>query len=176
MQLTLKQKKEALEMLRTSNLTEEDTTFFNIDNELRILKANSLVDFTKIGIPGSDASEFRVKDGDYIMIPDNFNYVYVFGQVSEAGYVHYTENKDFKYYVEKAGGKTETARDDDEIVVIKGNGKNWITENKKKVNIESGDFIYVPKVIPRTTWNYLSRVGTIAGILGSIATIILLFK
>jgi protein involved in polysaccharide export with SLBB domain len=175
-QLTLRQKKEALEMLRASNLTEEDTTFFNIDNELRILKANSLVDFTKMGIPGSDASEFRIKDGDYIIIPDNFNYVYVFGQVAEAGYVNYNENKDYKYYIEKVGGKTETARDDDEIVVIKGNGKNWITEGKDKVSIESGDFIYVPKVIPRTTWNYLSRIGTVAGILGSIATIILLFK
>jgi protein involved in polysaccharide export with SLBB domain len=176
MQLTLKQKENILEMLRTSNLTDEDTLFFNIDNELRILKANSLVDFAKIQIPESDASKFRVKDGDYILIPDKFDYVYVFGQVAEAGYVNYAENKDYKYYIEKAGGKTETARDDEDVIVIKGNGKNWITERKDKVSIESGDFIYVPKVIPRTAWNYLSRVGTIAGILGSVATIILLFK
>jgi hypothetical protein len=42
--------------------------------------------------------------------------------------------------------------------------------------IESGDYIYVLKEIPRNFWFYVGRVSTIADVLGSIATVVLLFK
>ncbi|MFA3784104.1 SLBB domain-containing protein [Melioribacteraceae bacterium 4301-Me] len=175
-QLKLKQEKASLELLRTSNLTEEDTLFFNIDNRLRILQSESLVDFTQLYDSTSDAYKFKVKDGDLILVPDKFNYVYVFGQVANAGYVKYNPEANYKYYINKAGGKTELARSDDEVVVIKGKGKSWITEQKEKLKLEPGDFIYVPKEIPRTTWYYVGRIGTVAGIVGSVATIVLLLR
>jgi uncharacterized RmlC-like cupin family protein len=64
--------------------------------------------------------------------------------------------------------------DDDEIVVIKGKGKDWITKEKERLKLEVGDYIYVPKIIPRNFNYYLSRIGSIAGIIGTVATIILL--
>lgn len=173
-QLRIHQMQDALSLSRTNNLQLEDTLFYNVDNQLRILRGESLVDFTKLTDPNSDESNFSVRDGDLILIPLPFDYVYIFGQVSKFGYVKHVEGKDYNYYVEKAGGKTEMARDDDEIVVIKGKGKNWITEEKEKLKLEAGDYIYVPKIIPRNFNFYLSRIGSIAGIIGSVATIILL--
>jgi len=174
-QLRMRQMQDALSLSRTNNLQLEDTLFFNIDNQLRVLHGESLVDFTKLSDPNSDESNFSVKDGDLILIPQPFDYVYVFGQVSKFGYVKQVEGKDYNYYVEKAGGKTEMAReDDDEIVVIKGKGKDWITKEKEKLKLEAGDYIYVPKIISRNFNFYLSRIGSIAGIIGSVATIILL--
>ncbi len=174
-QLKMRQMQDALTMLRTDNLQLEDTLFFSIDNQLRVLRGESLVDFTKLTDPNSDESNFAVNDGDLIIVPQPFNYVYVFGQVSKYGYVKHAVGKNFRYYLEKAGGKTEMARDgDDEVVVIKGKGKAWVTENKENLKIEPGDYIYVPKIIPRNFNFYLSRIGSVAGIVGSVATIILL--
>lgn len=175
-QLKMKQLKESLKLARLNNLVEEDTLFFNIDNQLRVLQTESLVDFTKITDPNSDESNFIVKDGDLILVPDKFDYVYVFGQVAKAGYVKFDEGKDYKYYIEKSGGKAETARDDDEVVIVKGKEMNWITKDKEKVKIEPGDFIYVPKEIPRTFWYRFTKVSTVVSVIGSVATLILLLK
>jgi protein involved in polysaccharide export with SLBB domain len=174
-QLRMRQMQDVLSLSRTNNLQLEDTLFFNVDNQLRVLRGESIIDFTKLSDPNSDESNFSVKDGDLILIPQPFDYVYVFGQVSKFGFVKHVEGKDYNYYVEKAGGKTEMAReDDDEIVVIKGKGKDWVTKEKEKLKLEAGDYIYVPKIIPRNFNFYLSRIGSIAGIIGSAATIILL--
>lgn len=173
-QLRMRQQREVLEMMRTSNLTEEDSLFFSIDNQLRVLKSESLVDFTKLSDPNSEESKFIVKEGDLVLVPDKFDYVYVFGQVSKAGYVKYNPESDYKYYIQKSGGKTQEAKDDDEVVVIKGKGKDWVTEQKEKIKIEPGDYVYVPKEIPRTTWFYVARTSAVVGIVGSIATIVLL--
>jgi len=173
-QLQLKQQKDLLEMLRLSNLTEDDTMFFNIDNQLRVLRSENILDFAKLKDSDTYESKFIVNDGDVILIPKKFDYVYVFGQVAKAGYVKYSPDKDYKYYIQLAGGKTEQARNDKETVVIKGKEKNWVSEQKEKLKLEPGDYVYVPKEIPRTTWFYIARTGTIAGIVGSIATLVLL--
>ncbi|MEW6196966.1 MAG: SLBB domain-containing protein [Bacteroidota bacterium] len=174
-QLYLKQQKQLLEMSRLYNLLEEDTLFYNIDNQLRILKAESLADFTQLNNPESEDSKFVVKDGDLILVPEKFDYVYVFGQVPKAGYIKYTPEKNYKYYIEQAGGLAETAREDEEeIVVIKGKEMNWVTKEKEKLNLEPGDYIYVPKEIPRNFWYHFSKFGGVMGVIGSAATILLL--
>ncbi|MEW6506548.1 MAG: SLBB domain-containing protein [Bacteroidota bacterium] len=173
-QIKLKQQKQLLEMLRLSNLTVEDSLFFNVDNLLRVLDTGSIIDFSKVTNPDNDESKFIVKEGDIILIPAKFDYVYVFGQVAKTGFVKYNSGKDYKYYLDMAGGLTERARNSDETVVIKKKEKNWITEQKEKLSIEPGDYIYVPKDVPKSTWFYLSRAGEIASIVGGIATIVLL--
>jgi protein involved in polysaccharide export with SLBB domain len=168
--------KDSLSIARLSSIVDEDLPFFNIDNTLRILKSESLVDFTKIGDPNSDESKFLVKEGDLVLIPDKFDYVYVFGQVGKIGYVKFSEGKDYTYYVEKSGGLAESAEGLEESVIIKGKEMNWITKEKGKVKIEPGDFIYVPKNIPRSFWYTMSKVATVATVVTAIVTTILAFK
>ncbi len=171
--LELKRLKESMTALRLANITpDEDTLFFRIDNSLRVLRTESLVDFSKLNEPNSDESKFLVKDDDIILIPDKFEYVYVFGQVPKLGYVKYEAGKDFKYYIDKAGGLAETARGVEKSVIIKGKEKNWITEDKEKIAIEPGDMIYVPKDAPLSFWNTITKLSTLTTLVSSAATII----
>lgn len=166
---------EELLMGRMSYLVEEDTMYFKIDNELRMLRGNGLVDFMKLKTDTTYASNFILKDGDVILVPGKKDLVYIFGQVRSAGYVKYKEGADLKYYIQEAGGLGELAKDEDEISIIKAKSRSWFSAGSKDVTIESGDYIWVPKKTPRTFNFYLQRIGTIAGVVGSVATILLLF-
>lgn len=110
-----------------------------------------------------------------IIIPERFDAVYVFGQVGKAGYYDYKEGKLHDFYINKAGGLASTAKDDDEIYIIKGVSREWISV-EEDYKIEAGDFIYVLKEWPLNVWWYVGRVGAVASILGSIAAVVLLFK
>jgi protein involved in polysaccharide export with SLBB domain len=173
---------EELVMLRTSYLKEEDSVYFGIDNKLRTLRGNALVDFTKLNSENSNDSKFIVRDGDVILIPQKKELVYVFGQVVNAGYVKYVEGKDFYYYIQEAGGFGNLAKDLDEVSVIKAKSRAWVPvgKNNNDVVIEPGDYIWVPKKTPHS-FNYyfdlyMKRVGEVASIVGTIVTIILLTR
>ncbi|MEM4396983.1 MAG: hypothetical protein QXR30_05005, partial [Candidatus Woesearchaeota archaeon] len=102
--------------------------------------------------------------------------VYVFGQVNNFGYVKHIPGKDVGYYIEQAGGLGQTAKD--EIYVIKGKSRAWIKVDKKtQIEIEPGDFIWVPKKPIRDFDYYVERVGFIGSIVtGIMTTLILLLK
>ncbi|MFZ0452615.1 MAG: SLBB domain-containing protein [Ignavibacteriaceae bacterium] len=165
---------ENLLMSRMSNMTYEDTAYFFIENRLRILNEGSAVDFTKINNDTSQAAKYIVHNGDVIIIPRKIHKVYVFGQVVNPGYVNYKEGEDFRYYIQKAGGYGEYAESEDEVMIIKNSTKNWISPTEKKVTIEEGDNIWVPKKLLRPFNYYVGLVGSYFSIVASIATLILL--
>ncbi len=173
-QLKIKQMSDEYSMARTSNLTVEDSIAFKIDNKLRVLNSEQLVDFNGLQNNSDEAANFLLRDGDVILVPLKFNYVYVFGQVEKVGYIKHEKDKDYKYYIEKSGGISEEAKDLEDVAIIKGKSRKWVVENKETTSIDSGDFIYVPKTIRRPFQYYLENFGSIASIIGSIATIILL--
>ncbi|MHB8904515.1 MAG: SLBB domain-containing protein [Melioribacteraceae bacterium] len=162
---------EQMKILRMNDLYSEDSLTIIIDNILRVLQNNRTIDFTKVLMQGSDEGNSLVSDGDIIVIPKKEELVYVFGQVANPGYVSYKKEKDHNYYLTKAGGVGRNAQDD--IKIIKGNSYAWF-DASKKIPIDAGDFIYVPKDVPKPFEYYLKNIGTAAGIVGSIATIILL--
>jgi polysaccharide biosynthesis/export protein len=161
-------------MARMSNLTSDDTTYFEMENELRVINESGSIDFTKIQDTSSADSKYIVQDNDIIIVPQQTHAVYVFGQVPNPGYVPYSEGKDFEYYVKQAGGYGEFAKDKSDVMIIKGNTKNWISADEDSVKVNEGDYIYVPKVPQRPFEYYLGLIGSVLGIAGSLATIILL--
>lgn len=170
---------EKLMMGRMSYLTEEDTGSFKIDDQLRLLRGNGLIDFTKMDTDTTQGN-FIVKDGDVILIPEQENLVYIYGQISSPGYLTYEPGKDVGYYVRQAGGLGELARGFDEISVIKAKTRKWVPVTDESLKVEPGDYIWVPKKVPRTfAWyfdRYMSRVGAVAGVVSTIVTIILLSR
>jgi protein involved in polysaccharide export with SLBB domain len=163
-----------LMMNRMANIETEDSLSLINDNELRNSRSIVAVNFEEVLDSGSENSKFIVKDGDIIYIPETSNLVYVFGQVMNPGYIDFREGEDFNYYISQTGGTGERAKD--EIYLIKGKTRAWIdvTDDNNMYQIESGDYIWVPKDIPRNFDYYLNRTALIAGIIGSVATVVLL--
>ncbi len=166
-----------LRMYRTADLTIRDTLFFGIDNQLRALDGFTQLDFRNLIDENSNESKFKLADQDVIIIPKKSEDVYVWGGVKQVGNYHYDKNMTIRDYIEKAGGLTEIAYGDDEIYLIKGKSRDWINiDFDSDYNIEAGDYIYVKKEVPQDTEFYITRIAAYAGIIGSIATVILLLN
>jgi protein involved in polysaccharide export with SLBB domain len=164
-----------LMMQRMSDIEVEDSLTFLTDNELRYSRANVSVDFTEVMNDSSENSKLIVKDGDIIFIPELVELVYVFGQVMNPGYIEYTGTSDYNYYIQRAGGVGNLAKS--EIYLIKGKSRAWIDmTDREDYVIESGDYIWVPKDVPKNFDYYLSRTAQIAAVIGAAATVVLLFK
>ena len=161
-------------MLRMSNLTEEDTIFFLADEQIRQMTNEASIDFSDVLKENSETANLKVKDGDIIIIPPKATTVYVFGQVAHPGLVKYIEGKDFKYYLDAAGGLGQLARSEDEIMIIKGESKAWLEADKNPHSIEPGDYVYVPKNPVRSFDYTLGKIATYLSIAGSLATILIL--
>ncbi len=165
---------EKLLMNRMSRLEAEDSLFFEVDNQLRLSRGNGNIDFYEVMKDGTAAGNFLVRSGDNINIPEKLNMVYVFGQVAEPGYAAYRKGEGFNYYISLAKGIGESAKD--EVYLIKGTTRTWyLMDDDSSIEIEPGDFIWVPKEPVRNFNYYLSQVGSIASIIGSVATVVLLF-
>jgi hypothetical protein len=159
-------------MYRMSNVIAEDSNYFNLENQLRVLTEGSSLDFRKIKDPNSDIAKYKLKNGDVIIIPPIQNSVYVFGQVLRPGHVTFIEGKDFSFYVNEASGLGELA-EEDEIMVIKGGSRAWISPIREQVLIEEGDYIYVPKENLRSFRSYVFEYSVYISLLASIAAILL---
>jgi len=160
-------------MSRMAEIAPEDSLNLLIDNKLRFIRGNGVIDFTKLTDTSSAASKFSVRNGDYIHVPEKLNLVYIFGQVYNPGYIAFLPEKDVEYYLTKAGGKGQNAKED--VYLIKGKTRSW-TKLEKDIpyTIEPGDFIWVPKEPVRTFSFYLDRVMAISSIISALATVLLL--
>jgi protein involved in polysaccharide export with SLBB domain len=166
---------EQLRMLRMSTLVEEDTTYFNIDNMIRLQRGNGLINFNKLVEGDTAAGNFKVRDGDVIYIPQQISLVYIFGQVNNPGYVKYKDGEKIDYYMAQAEGLGETASGD--IYLIKGKSRAWFNLKEKEVNvpIEAGDYIWVSKKTPRTFWYNVGKATQLASVITGFATILLIY-
>jgi len=158
-------------MFRMSNLVEEDKYYFETENQYRVLNEGSAIDFSQIENENSEINNFILEKGDVIVVPPLTKTVYVFGQVSNPGHVKFVEHEDYLYYISQAGGVGEYA--EDEIMIIKGDSRNWIPATTK-IQIDDGDFIFVPKQRIKSFQTTITEWGGYFSIIGSIATILLL--
>jgi protein involved in polysaccharide export with SLBB domain len=164
---------ENLQMRRMSNIYQEDLPNFLAENQLRVLMEGSSLDFAKIDNPESDIGKYVVKNGDVIVVPQIRKSVYVFGQVPNPGYIPLVEGKDYNFYINEAGGLGEIAVKD-EIMVIKGGSRFWISPLEQKVILEEGDYIYVPKERLVSFRTAVAENAIYVGLITSIATVVLL--
>jgi protein involved in polysaccharide export with SLBB domain len=133
-------KREFQRYFRQSPLVPEDTTHYMADIYSKMPVAS--VDVAKCYSENSKDDNIMLKNGDVIVIPSNSRMVYVYGQVKQPGYVEFAEGKTPEYYVEKAGGYSETA-DQQRTSVIRSVTKAWIQSGEETL-VYAGDEVYVP--------------------------------
>lgn len=161
---------EVTKLTRLSTLTDRDTVYFNLETRFQ-----NLIGGTKVDLTGSleDAKAFLVKDGDLVIIPEKPRHVQMLGYITKPGSLVYQEGKDYRYYIEQAGGLGEFAIED-EIMIIKGGTEEWVSPVEQQVVIEPGDIIYIPRELNRSFAWTVSEYAGYFGIIGNIATLILL--
>ncbi|QOJ29801.1 MAG: SLBB domain-containing protein [Ignavibacteriales bacterium] len=161
---------EVTKLMRLSNLNDRDTVFFGMETRFQHLIGGTKVD---LSANLEDAKEFIVRDGDLVIIPEKARHVQMLGYIKKPGALVHKEGKDYRYYIELAGGLGEYAIED-EIMVIKGGTQEWLSPVEQNVEIEPGDIIYIPRELNRSFAWQVSEVAGYFGIIGNIATLILL--
>ncbi len=157
--------------MRLSDMNATDREYFNFE---ALLKRNVVaVDFQRLFNHGDSTRDVILQDGDLIFIPSNQNTILVLGQVPFPGQQPFVAGKDYKYYIQQAGGVTYKAWES-KVRIVKAGTKNWLKPNKTR--LEPGDMIWVPRVRENRfemTFYWISQVLEIGG---SVATIWLLLS
>jgi protein involved in polysaccharide export with SLBB domain len=170
---TNKDSAELLINLRANDLivTEADKTNFSVD--LKGRRNRVIVDFDKLYNKNDESQNILLEGKDVIYINDNKNIVYVFGQVGQEGYVPFSKGKDVEYYIRKAGGYS-LAADEGDTRIIKFNSRGWYKPGE--VDVQSGDFVYVPKEVQEPFGVTIALIAQIAGVILGVLTTYILIK
>ncbi len=154
-----------------SSLGVQDSNYYFTETALRLQGELVSVDFHKLFVLGDSTQDVTLRNFDKIVVPQITKTVYVFGQVLSPGHTEYVEGRDYRYYVQEAGGYASEARDGD-VKIIKGSTRVWLDPSETK--IEDGDYIWIPKERDYPFAYHLNTWAQIAGIIGTVATVALL--
>ncbi len=115
--------------------------------------------------PGSDF-DLVLQSGDLIFIPEQQSTVNISGDVLYPNTVLYVPGKNYKYYIEQAGGFGERARKNKAFVIYM-NGS--VAKVKGSTPIEPGCRIVVPSKLESKPFDW-AKILSISSSLGSLAT------
>lgn len=150
----------------------EDSLDYYLETELRLRKEIVNVDFEKLFIKNDSTQNVILRNEDYINVPSIKKTIYVFGQVVSPGHIPFIEGRTTEYYVVKAGGFTDRAREGD-VKIIKGKNKQWLAPDE--TTIEDGDYVWVPKDPDRPFAYYMtiaSQAATVLSVIVGIAVVV----
>lgn len=145
----------------------------NFETDIKSKRNRVIVDFEKLLVKNDQSQNVILEGKDIIYINDNKNIVYVFGQVGQEGYVPFKKGESVDYYIKKAGG-FGLAADENDTRIIKFNSRGWYEPDKTE--IQSGDFVYVPKVVQETFGQTVAIIAQIAGVILGVLTTYILIK
>lgn len=125
------------------------------------------VDFYAFSERGDENSSLLLKSDDKIIIPEKSYTIQVSGAVVSPGHVPFVQDKDYGYYINKAGSYNTKAKKRDVMIIKAGTGV-WLKPRKVE-KLEEGDVIYIPEkqYVDRfiVTKDVLSMVGSIAAVI-----------
>jgi protein involved in polysaccharide export with SLBB domain len=159
-------------MLRQrGNITPEDNAYVTVEGDIQVRRDNVNVDFEKLFQAKDSTQDILVQAEDRIVIPSTRRTVHVFGQVVTSGNVPFVAGKDVQYYIAQSGGYTDDAEKGD-VAVIKWSTRQWFEPGK--IQIEEGDYIWVPPVVRRPASYWLAVIGQTTSIISVALSIVIL--
>ena len=159
---------------RANDLIISDQDQLNFSQDVQSRRNRVIVDFPKLINQNDQSQNVVLEDKDIVYINDDKHVVYVYGQVNNEGYVPYKEGEDYMYYIEKAGGYS-LAAEEGNTRIIKFNSRGWYKPDD--IEVQSGDFVYVPKQVKEEFSNVISIIAQVAGVvIGVITTFILISR
>jgi len=150
---------------------EEDSLYFHLETALRLRKELVQVDFTALFLQGDSTQNVFLQDNDLIVVPQITKTIYVFGQVVNPGHIEFVPGQDVWYYIQRAGGVTDRARDGD-VKIVKARTRQWISPEDQEIT--EGDYVWVPMEPERPFGYVLNIVAQSAAVLSAAVSIALL--
>lgn len=164
---------ERLKEVSQNNMSGLEYAYFK--NRSREIKGKCSVDFTNLWNSKESQYNMVLRDGDFIFIPEKSATVTVSGQVVNPGLVAFEPGKDYKYYIEQAGGFDWNARKG-KIRLIRANSGKWVKPKKYTV-IEEGDMLFIPEKAEFDYWEFtldsiriLSQIATLIVVVQNLST------
>jgi hypothetical protein len=119
------------------------------------------------------SADIELRAGDTIVIPKLPNFVMVTGQVYNSEAITYMQGKDTDWYLNKAGGATQSGNKRGVYVIradgsIVGHGSIWSGSSVMNLRMQPGDSIVVPEKIVGGSEIWKNVIGA-AQIMSSIA-------
>jgi protein involved in polysaccharide export with SLBB domain len=155
-------------------------------DKLKSAKAEGRMVIELTPLPEFEKSEYNIElaGGDQLVIPKTPNEVTVLGQVYNPTSLVYMRGKSVSYYLNRSGGATRDAEEDD-MYIVRADGTvvsrqqsslgfNWNDDTKSwyfgsflSTQMQPGDTLVVPQKLERIAW--MREIKDIASILGNIA-------
>jgi protein involved in polysaccharide export with SLBB domain len=157
---------ERLKKIPVADMTQSEYDYFRLRS--REKTGRVACDFVKLFSEGLAAYDVILKNGDQINVPPRSMVINVSGSVVNPGLVPYEPEKDYRYYVDRAGGFSWKARRN-KILVIKGPTGERSRPSKRR-KIDPGDTILVPEKPERDYWKFFKDTMLV---LGNVATVYL---
>lgn len=151
-----------------SDLTLEDTLRYRLDEQLRLPYVSCDV-AVALKDPNSK-DNITLQSGDVIVVPRAPDRIYVYGQVTQPGFVTYEPNKTIEWYVDRAGGFAKGAKPG-RARIIKGKSKVWL-EDDSDIVVQAGDEVYVPRSPDVPAGFEIQTYAAIVGIISSVTAMV----
>ena len=120
--------------------------------------------------PGS-SSDIVLRDGDRIIIPVFNNTVKINGEVMFSNTTPYVKGKNFKYYIERAGGYSQKAKKN-KVYVVYMNGSVARAKRSSSKQVQPGCEIIVPSKKERDGLK-ATEILSLGSTSASLATVVL---
>jgi polysaccharide export outer membrane protein len=160
------------ERLKRMNISDMD------DDEYRYFKIRSLevpgkvsVNLGKLLLTGDKSHEVFLRDGDHVTIPRISRDIKVVGLVNNPGSIALNPGKDYRYYIDKAGGLTSEARKSKIRIIERGSQKRIRPRAGRP--LEPGQTVWVPEKPKRDYWRLIRET---VQFVGSVATVYLVVQ
>lgn len=121
----------------------------------RQLRGKYAIDVHKSWTTQGKDTNFILRDGDVLIVPELINGVWVAGQVKNPGLVTWKENMKWRDYLTAAGGYASNNKSQG-TRIIRAKSGNWVKPSDK-IQINTGDIIFVPDKEERYTWDTIKE-------------------
>jgi len=159
---------ERLQKMLVADMTDSEYDYFKIKSRSKPGRVS--VNLNEIINNAGLEKDIILRDGDVINIPKKSKVVTVIGEVANPGIMTYSLGKDYRYYINTAGGFSDRARGSG-ISVIKGITGEW-QKPKKGKTLDPGDTVWVPEKKKRDYWGFIKDSLIFIGNLATVYLVI----
>jgi protein involved in polysaccharide export with SLBB domain len=159
---------ERLKGMEVSDMSDSEYEYFKM--KARERRGKMSVNLVNLLEKGDNRYDVLLRGGDYIRIPRLSRVVKVTGHVNNSGLIPYEPEKDYYYYIQKAGGYTYKARTG-KVRIIKGESGERLKPRRGRP-LEAGDTIWVPEKPDRDYWGFFKETLAFVGNLATVYLVI----